>query len=59
MTSVLLYHNTFICLEYVKKVQILADSGGRAVFCVHLKPLNCRDRGFESRWGHSTRSPFL
>jgi hypothetical protein len=35
-----------------ESVQIIADPGGRAVWCLGLQTLACRDCGFESRLGH-------
>jgi len=39
-----------ICIE--SNSHYVADSSGRAVYCVGLRPLACWDCGFESRRGH-------
>ena len=40
--------------EQLKINKINADSSGRAVYGVGLRPLACWDYGFESRRGHES-----
>jgi hypothetical protein len=49
-------HFSFVLIYAIINVQAVGSPNGRAVECVGLKPLTCRDCGFKSRQGHGCLS---